>query len=1372
MPDIKPPGGLDFSRAQESWDEWSRRFERYRSASGLSEKAAQRQVDTLFYIMGEEAEKIFSQLTVRAAAADEDADGTLYKRTLEAFEGYFNPRSNKLHYCIVFNNRTQTEGESNEEFIRNVHELSLKCNFEANRDDMIRMRLLAGMKDKALSRELQLDAEVTLDAVKTKMRAKEIISKHQREEIDGASGTSSSATVNKVAQSRRSTGRGWGLPRASNDRDEDPTGTKSRVRGMWGEVDGKGRGKGKADITNCNYCGRNHPYGQCPAHGKRCNKCHIFNHFSAVCKTNSQSKSGSRMNAACAKADTDSSSDDDGDAFCVYSVNDSEWRTDLFLSDTLVSVKIDTGAEVNVIPKSVMKQIGQREATRSKVSLKGFTGHEIPVIGKTSLRVCRPDSSFATESLFYVVDDDNLASSITLLGLQTVRELGLVSTTVSEVSDVSESVVKVIDEYQDVFSGLGTYKKQVSLELRSGAVPKAVPPRVVPHRKRQGLKSELDSLVSQGVIVADDSPSEWLTPIVLVAKPDGSTRICLDPQYLNTQLIRAQCHIPTMTEIFADVSGSKYFSCLDAKQGFHQVVLEEESSRLFCFVTPFGKYRYVRLPMGTCNSPEIFHQIMTETLRDIPGVAVYIDDVLVHASSVTEHNRRLKLVLDRLREAGLTMNKKKSVFLKESVDFLGHKLTGTGVQPQRSKVEAVQNMVIPADKEAVQRYLGFITYLSKFIPRLSELTHPLREVCKRGREFIWEAPQMKAFEDIREIVTQSPELALYEGDSPVVLQSDASAHSLGAVLIQNERPVEFAAKSLSDTQQRYSQIEKEFLAVVFACQRFRYYTVGRSEVVVETDHMPLIGLMKKDISQLTPRLAKMRFSMLNYPNICLVYKPGKQLVLADTLSRSCPPGHDVSGESASNDPMPTVCTMVFGSPEAHGKYQLQSRNDEELPVVARYIQEGWPTSRKRCAARALPYWSIRHSLTAYDDLVFYGPRLVIPNACRAEVVQDLHSGHQGVTKTLQRAKSSVFWPGLRRRIEEKCLSCTSCLSQEKEGRKEPLISVPVPEFPFEVIGIDPFELNGHSYVAVVDYLTKWPVVRQMDRVRSGSLIGVLEEVFAEYGIPRRIVSDNGPQFTGVVFTSFMAEQGIEHRTSSPLHSSGNGQVERTIGTIKAMMRKCLDGDGKWWEGLMAIRNTPVGDDILSPAQLLQGRLLRDKLPRTNEAYCVSGYSLPEIRQRLEQRQSKQKFYHDDHSGVEKSLLVSGDSVYFKTAKGAWIPGKISRVVGLRSYDIEVGSQSYRRNRKDIRPCLVPSSQSVARDVIQSAPLVPFPVVLDPSVPNQSSQASVPSNTESIRSPEPPVVVGVPPAVVSAPPVKTRVGRSVGPPKWHKDYVMS
>ena len=251
----------------------------------------------------------------------------------------------------------------------------------------------------------------------------------------------------------------------------------------------------------------------------------------------------------------------------------------------------------------------------------------------------------------------------------------------------------------------------------------------------------------------------------------------------------------------------------------------------------------------------------------------------------------------------------------------------------------------------------------------------------------------------------------------------------------------------------------------------------------------------------------------------------------------------------------TVCSVAICSEETMAKYQIATAEDEELSVVRCYIKSSWPVEKRSCASRVLSYWGLPNSLSEYNGVVFYGKRLVIPVALRDDVSKSSRSAHQGVTKMLQRTEESVFWPGLRSRIEERCISCEACRSAEGRGRKEPLIPVEVPQYPFQVIGIDFFHHGGTDYLLVADYLLKWPLVHGMISTSSQSVIWKLKDSSMLFGIPEKVVSDNGPQFSSREYREFCRQLGIRQVMSSPLHPTGNGRAERTTGTRKQIMTK-------------------------------------------------------------------------------------------------------------------------------------------------------------------------------------------------------------------------
>ena len=608
------------------------------------------------------------------------------------------------------------------------------------------------------------------------------------------------------------------------------------------------------------------------------------------------------------------------------------------------------------------------------------------------------------------------------------------------------------------------------------------------------------------------------------------------------------------------------------------------------------------------------------------------------------------------------------------------------IRPKSDKLVAVERMLEPKDKREAERFLGFVTYLAKFIPNLAKHTQAIRDVCKKYVNFSWNVPQQSAFAKIKQLILQSPTLAIYDDSKPLTVSVDASSNSLGACLMQDGKPIEFASKSLSPCQRNYAQIEKELLAVYFGCSRFHLFTYARSNVTIETDHKPLIGLIKKDLNTLSPRLAGLRLKLMPYSNCELKWRPGKELIIADTLSRTCPAGSNVE-DDLKNVSTVLVSRVNFLDNGVVKSYVDATNMDEELSVVKKLVASGWPTARKCVPQRALPYWSIREMLTVDDSgLVYYGKRLVVPVSKRQSVLEKLHNAHQGVSKTMLKAQESVYWPGLRRSVEDRCLSCSACQSVGSCNSKEPMIGFPIPQFPFQMVGADLFHLDSTEYLILVDYLSKFPFVYPLKHTNTRNVLDVLKQVFAEHGIPQSFMSDNGPQFRSVEFADFCRKHNINHVTSSPLHQQGNGQTERMVGVVKTTMKKCINEKKEWWSALLTLRNTPIDSTCkLTPAQILQGRHMRSCLEVPSIDYTIHEYSIEKLRSQLDQRKTVQKFYYDSHANAEKSVLKIGQSVRFRTVNDKWVFGKISQVLGLRSYLITTSlGQQFRRNRRDVK----------------------------------------------------------------------------------------
>ena len=554
----------------------------------------------------------------------------------------------------------------------------------------------------------------------------------------------------------------------------------------------------------------------------------------------------------------------------------------------------------------------------------------------------------------------------------------------------------------------------------------------VPFALRDRLRAELDREESLGVITKVNEPTDWVNSITIVEKKNGTLRICLDPRDLNKALKREHYSCPTIEDIAARLRGATMFTVLDARSGYWQVKLDRKSSMLTTFNTPFGRYRFNRLPFGVNSAQDVFQKEIDLTYEGLPGVSAIVDDILVYGKDREEHDARLHAVLQRTRDRGIKLNPDKCIFRTPQVTYFGHILSAKGLQPDPAKTQGIQNMPPPASKEELQTILGMATYLGKFAPNLLDITAPLREMTKKGNEFIRDAVMENAYTNMKQLLCKQPGqvLAYFDPDEEVVLQCDASQKGLGAALLQNGRPVSYASRCMTSAEQNYAQIEKELLAVVFACERFHQYTYGRA-ISVESDHKPLEAITNKPLACAPMRLQRMLLRLQRY-DVTVKYVPGKLIPLADTLSRIFPKNdpelprdeledgvrvHDLLVQSDLTEETGVFKIMhVNITDKRMDKIATATRNDQSMQVLFRTIQSGWPNERRHCPKQVQEFWNVRDELSIINEggpsehssIIIKGNRIVIPIDQRQEILQQLHIGHFGVEKTKQRARDYLL----------------------------------------------------------------------------------------------------------------------------------------------------------------------------------------------------------------------------------------------------------------------------------------------------------------------------------------------------------------------------
>ena len=330
-------------------------------------------------------------------------------------------------------------------------------------------------------------------------------------------------------------------------------------------------------------------------------------------------------------------------------------------------------------------------------------------------------------------------------------------------------------------------------------------------------------------------------PIVPVLKSDGTVRICGDYKVTVNKATKLDKYpIPRIDDLFASLSGGKTFSKLDLSHAYQQIQLEEESRKYVAFNTHKGLFLYNRLPFGMASAPSIFQRIMENLLQGIPGVCVYIDDILVTGCTEEEHLDNLTEVLRRLAEAGMRLKKEKCVYLLPAVECLGHTISAEGLSTSEAKVRGILEAPAPHNVAQLRSFLGLVNYYGKFLPNLATTLSPLYALLQKQKKWTWGKSQDETFSKVKDVLKSSKVLAHFDDQLPLILSCDASPYQLGVVLSHkttngDERHVRFESRTLTVAEQKYSQLDKEALALVFGIKKYHQYLYGR-HVELNTDH--------------------------------------------------------------------------------------------------------------------------------------------------------------------------------------------------------------------------------------------------------------------------------------------------------------------------------------------------------------------------------------------------------------------------------------------------------------------------------------------------------------------------------------------------------
>ena len=870
---------------------------------------------------------------------------------------------------------------------------------------------------------------------------------------------------------------------------------------------------------------------------------------------------------------------------------------------------------------------------------------------------------------------------------------------VTKKSDIKE-------HYADVFEGVGCFPgPPYHIQLNPKVPPKQTPVRPVPVHLKEAFKQELDKMLQAGYLKPVHEATPWINSYVIVEGKDKlgrlKPRICLDPKNLNIAVIREPWFSKTPDDIAHLLVDACILTTTDCTKGFWHQALDEESSYLMTFGTKYGRFRFTIMPFGINVAGDVFQRKLNTIFGNLSQVACIADDIIIvgYKADHSDHDTAFTRLLQTARENNVKLNFEKLQYKQTQVDFFGETYTTDGRKPSSDKVKAITNMPQQANKKELQSFIGMVNYLGKFTPRLSELAECLRDLIHINVPFQWGPEHTEAFTSIKQEIIQAPVLKYYDPKKPTVLQTDASAEGLGACLLQCEHPVYFGSKALTDSQKGYVAIELEALAVSWAMEKFHHFLYA-TKFVLETDQKPLETILAKSLNAATPRLQRLLIKTFAY-DFTVKYLPGENNQLADCLSRL---GCLQDKIKLPRLKVHLLTTRLSVTSDKIQQIRQATQDDDTMALLKHTITLGWPHTVQELPKELQAYWTFREEMIVEDGPILKATRIVIPPSMRESTLHQLHEGHLGFSKCYNRAKQTVYWPNLRKELEELVLNCQLCLkhSQAKHKLKPtPSLGQEIPAVPWTKLASDIFHFQNDSYLLIVDFTSRFPIVCKLKSMTAKHVASHFSEVFGEYGWPDTLLTDNGPCYASHEFKQLMLDMSVNHITSSPHYPQSNGLAEKYVQIVKNLFIKAHEEGANYQKTLMIYRNTPLDGSLLSPMQILQGRAARSGLPMSYAAKVKFGLANGQPAS-LRPEKNERAPTHD--------YKLNQDLMYLDPVSKKWFPATIVCLMDAkRSYLIKTPeSVEYRKTQQHLKPykqrkvCVPPTTMKDS-DPVQGRP---------------------------------------------------------------------
>lgn len=913
---------------------------------------------------------------------------------------------------------------------------------------------------------------------------------------------------------------------------------------------------------------------------------------------------------------------------------------------------IDSGAEINVVSEGYWRSLKAeynsgsialfKISTASSKRIMAYAGKD-PLTILNTFEACvhiADDQDRREHAKFFVIR----AGRKSLLGRSTALKLGVLRLGINNVT------VAPVDQPLKLFPCIPG-------EVADFSIDESVPQTKnayyhVPAAFAQRARNRIKEMEMQGIIERVNSAPKWISGMSAVPKGKTDFRLVVNMRGPNKAIRRQYYRLPLLEEIQTKLHGSTWFTKLDLSNAFYHVMLSERSQELTTFMTETGMFRFTRLVFGVNCAPEIFQRVMETVLRDISRVVVFIDDILVYASSIEELKSETQKVMAALNKNNLSLNTSKCEHEKRELTFLGHSVSADGLAIDKAKTESVHKFQEPKTMSELKSFLGLASYVSTYIPRFADKTEDLWKAT-RG-DFQWGDDQRRAFREVKKAIIECTiKKGFFSNTDQTILYTDASLHALGAVLVQVDskgtpRIISFASKSLTKTERAYPQTQREALGIVWAVEHFFYFLMGRSFIIrTDAQGMTFIINRERETSKRVISRAEGWFLRLEAYSYKVEYVKGLQNI-ADPSSRLYR-GVDPEFDDTEKDGMISLVRQIeedieFGS-EVLTQAEIAKETAEDVPLqeVLRSLHSGGKIGSRS-------YEKIKGSLTQEAGLLIKDGAVVIPHKLRAKALELAHKGHPGATAMKSILRSRVWWPGLSEDAVERVRSCRGCTLTARKEPPNPMVRSKLPSGPWQQIAVDyngPYaKYGGITILAIVDTYSRYLLAIPISSTGFEPLKKALQQVFDIYGYPMAIKQDNGPPFNGQDYANFLTQLGIRREHSWPLCPQQNGMAERKMQTINKALAIASDEQKPFRIALEeAVRSHNAAKNRVTqwaPEELLMGRKIRRSLPLIGDGSIDKNEQ--ELRQRDESEKEKSKVREDKRRRAREPTIVIGDTV--------------------------------------------------------------------------------------------------------------------------------